>query len=224
MWPWKSSLNLSLPQSPHLYSGNNNTVCLCWLTEMNQAVHSSWCVASTESIVLGYYYSRWATQNWRLYLGKGHYFQTLSLAQHQTTIPGHLLPLLAHSKLVVFSSYYYASGLLPCPLLHFPASYQCFSFIFPFAFSFHPGVSPWKLLIGKPFPCLFTAWLVLPTLGLFLLFLCVLKPTDQVTGLIFSSLPGFGFFWSDCKACGILVPQPRVEAPSPALGTWSLNQ
>lgn len=114
MWPWKSSLNLSLPQSPHLYSGNNNTVCLCWLTEMNQAVHSSWCVASTESIVLGYYYSRWATRNWRLYLGKGHYFQTLSLAQHQTTIPGHLLPLLAHSKLVVFSSYYYASGLLPC--------------------------------------------------------------------------------------------------------------
>ena len=31
------------------------------------------------------------------------------------------------------------------------------------------------------------------------------------------------FFWPYCAACGISVPQPRIEPMSPALEAWSLN-
>ena len=34
----------------------------------------------------------------------------------------------------------------------------------------------------------------------------------------------FYFFgWPSCTACGILVPQPGMQAVPPAVGVWSLN-
>ena len=30
-------------------------------------------------------------------------------------------------------------------------------------------------------------------------------------------------FWPHCVSCGILLPQPRIDPASPALGAWSLN-
>ena len=41
--------------------------------------------------------------------------------------------------------------------------------------------------------------------------------------LVFVSVSLFIFFWLHHKACGILVPHPRIEPKPPAVEVWSPN-
>ena len=63
--------------------------------------------------------------------------------------------------------------------------------------------------------------------SLFLLFSAMLLlGLLSVTFLLFLvgiTLDCFFFFWLSFRACGILVPRPKIKPEPPALAAWSLN-
>ena len=52
---------------------------------------------------------------------------------------------------------------------------------------------------------------------------CVIRPSPSISLNLSFFLTYFFFFWLCSMACGILVPQLRIEPVSPALEAQSLN-